>query len=97
MKDQETKGRDYYLGLYEDWKGSGLPVGSFCKQASVKYATFRYWAKKFDTPANVVPGFTELRMKPANPAPVAVLDFPSGVSLSFYQLPDTGWLKTLLS
>lgn len=54
MKDQETKGRDYYLGLYEDWKGSGLPVGLLCKQASLRYSTFRYWARKFNTPGNVI-------------------------------------------
>lgn len=97
MKEQKSSSRDHYVSLYQEWKSSGLPVGLFCERASVKYATFRYWAKKFEQPDIADSGFTELRIKQGNSAPIAVLNFPTGASMSFYELPDTGWLKTLLS
>jgi|SRR5690606_1075748 hypothetical protein len=102
MKNSRTLGRDYYLALYQQWKSSGLSVGLFCLQTSVKYATFRYWVKKIEESNLTDSGFTELRMSSGGPPrgssePIAVLNFPGGASLSFYRLPDTIWLKTLLS
>ncbi|WP_209332962.1 IS66 family insertion sequence element accessory protein TnpA [Lunatimonas salinarum] len=97
MKDfQAVSPRDYYRSLYEDWKASGISVGVFCRQASVKYATFRYWSKKFAREDQNLPGFTELRLNGAESAPVAVLSFPNGASISFIRLPDTGWLRELI-
>lgn len=97
MKDpQTTSPRDYYHSLYEDWKASGISVGLFCKQSSVKYATFRYWSKKFGQEDTGSPGFTELRVGPPGPDPAAVLHFPGGATLSFQRLPDTAWLRELL-
>ena len=97
MKNSQSPGREHYLALYQDWKSSELPIGLFCERASVKYATFRYWVKKFETPDLAGPGFTLLQVDPVSSAPVAVLNFPTGASVSFFQLPDAGWLKTLLS
>lgn len=97
MKDQKTTGGEYYLSLYKSWKLSGQSAALFCKEASVNYYTFRYWAKKFNKPECVGSGFTELQMSPLNASPVAILNFPAGPSLSFYQLPDAGWIKALLS
>lgn len=97
MKEQKSTGRNHYQTLYQKWKSSGLPVGVFCEQASVKYATFRYWVKKIEQPDIADSGFTELRMNQVNSDPIVLLNFPTGASLSFYQLPDTAWLKTLLS
>jgi hypothetical protein len=97
MKDQKSAGREHYLALYQDWKSSGQPIGLYCERASVKYATFRYWVKKFESPDLSGPGFTRLQVNSGSSAPVAVLNFQAGVSLSFFQLPDTAWLKTLLS
>lgn len=97
MKDQKSSSRDHYLSLYQNWKSSEVPVGIFCERASVKYATFRYWVKKFEQPGPAESGFTELRLNPGNAEPIAVLNFATGGSLSFYQLPDTAWLKALLA
>lgn len=98
MKDLQTiSPRDYYHSLYEEWKASGISVGLFCKQSSVKYATFRYWSKKFGQEKNVDTGFTELRVSDPEPEPVAVLNFPNGTRLSFQRLPDTAWLRALIS
>lgn len=98
MKQETTTSpRDYYYSLYEEWKASGISVGLFCQQASVKYATFRYWSKKFGREEAVGPGFTELRVNGPEPDPVAVLHFPNGASLSFHRLPDAVWLRALMS
>lgn len=99
MKDpQTTSPRDYYHSLYEEWKASGISVGLFCKQASVKYATFRYWSKKFGQEELGGSGFTELRVGSPGPepVPVAVLNFPNGLSLSLHRLPDAAWLRELM-
>ena len=98
MKDPHTTSpRDYYYSLYEDWKASGISVGLFCKQSSVKYATFRYWSKKFGQEELGGSGFTELSVGP-NPGsvPVAVLHFPNGLILSLQRLPDAAWLRELM-
>jgi hypothetical protein len=98
MKDLQTiSPRDYYHSLYADWKASGISVGLFCRQASVKYATFRYWSKKFGREDMGGSGFTEFRIGSPipDPAPVAVLNFPNGTSLSFHRLPDAAWLRAL--
>lgn len=97
MKNSRTLGRGYYLALYQQWKSSGLSVGLFCEQSSVKYATFRYWIKKIEESDLTDSHFTELRMSSVSSEPIAVLNFPGGASLSFYRLPDTIWLKTPLS
>lgn len=99
MKDpQTTSPRDYYHSLYEEWKASGISVGLFCKQASVKYATFRYWSKKFGQEDMGGPGFTELRINgpEPEPEPVAVLNFTNGTRLCFHRLPDPVWLRALM-
>lgn len=97
MKKQKSSSRDHYVSLYQEWKSSGLSVGIFCERASVKYATFRYWVKKIEQPDLTAPSFTELRVNQAHTEPIAVLSFPTGASLSFYQLPDNAWLKALLT
>lgn len=97
MKDLQTiSPRDYYRSLYEDWKASGISVGLFCRQSSVKYATFRYWSKKFGQEETGASVFTQLRVSGPEPVSVAVLNFPNGTSLSFHQLPDPVWLRALM-
>lgn len=98
MKKAQNKSIDHYLALYQRWKNSNLPVNTFCEQESIKYATFRYWVKKFKQPSVVAVGFTELKTSGASLAsgPIGVLRFVTGTTLSLYELPDPLWLKALL-
>lgn len=100
MKKAQNKSIDHYLALYQRWKNSNLPVSTFCEQESIKYATFRYWVKKFEQPSVVAVGFTELKMEisGASPScdPIGVVRFATGTTLSLYELPAPLWLKALL-
>ena len=77
-----------------------MPVNTFCEQESIKYATFRYWVKKFEQPSITTTGFTELKMDNSNASlacdPIGVVRFATGTTLSLYVLPDPAWLKVLL-
>ncbi|WP_414618160.1 IS66 family insertion sequence element accessory protein TnpA [Dyadobacter sp. 32] len=90
----------HYRQVYRRWQSSGLTVVTFCQQESIKYATFRYWAKKFEQPDNGVPGFTELRLsRPSimtSFGPIAVLRVGTQATLHLYELPDPAWLGSLL-
>tara|TARA_R110002124_G_scaffold19401_1_gene77840 strand:- start:1417 stop:1719 length:303 start_codon:yes stop_codon:yes gene_type:complete len=98
--EKEHKTEPHYRELYLRWQCSGLTVGTFCQQESIKYATFRYWAKKFEQPDNGVPGFTELKLsRPSimtSSGPIAVLSLGTQATLSLYELPDPAWLRSLL-
>jgi len=98
--EKEHKTEPHYRELYLRWQGSGLSVGAFCQQESIRYATFRYWAKKFEQPDKGISGFTELRLdKPsgmASSGPIAMLSFGTQATLSLYELPDPTWLRSLL-
>ncbi len=62
MKKARNQSHEHYLALYQQWKDSDMPVSIFCTQASIKYSTFRYWAKKFESTSPVAAGFTEIKM-----------------------------------
>ena len=100
MKNERNNSKDHYFALYQRWKHSNLLVSTFCEQESIKYATFRYWVKKFESPSLVPAGFTELRMDPfaahASSAPIGLVRFASGTTLSLHEWPDPAWLKALL-
>ncbi|WP_025765014.1 IS66 family insertion sequence element accessory protein TnpA [Dyadobacter tibetensis] len=98
--EKEHKTEAHYRELYLRWQSSGLTLGTFCQQESIKYATFRYWAKKFEQSDNGVPGFTELKLsRPSimtSSGPIAVLSLGTQATLSLYELPDPAWLRSLL-
>lgn len=100
MKKAQNQSHEHYLALYQQWKDSDLPVNIFCVQESIKYSTFRYWAKKFESSSPVSAGFTEIKMDhPAaypSCAPIGLVRFASGTTLSLHEWPDPAWLKTLL-
>jgi hypothetical protein len=100
MKKVRNQSSDHYIALYQRWKNSNLPVSTFCEQESIKYATFRYWIKKFEQPSVVAVVFTELKMETSGASlastPVGVVRFATGTTLSLYELPDPLWLKALL-
>lgn len=100
MKKARNQSHEHYLALYQQWKDSDLPVNIFCAQESIKYATFRYWVKKFESPSPVTAGFTELKTDPfaayASSAPIGLVRFATGTTLSLHEWPDPAWLKALL-
>jgi hypothetical protein len=100
MKKSRSKSSDHYQALYLRWKNSNLPVSTFCEQESVKYATLRYWIKKFENPSIEAGGFTELKMYTPGASlasdPIGVVRFSTGTTLSLYELRDPLWLKALL-
>lgn len=100
MKKARNKSNDHYLALFQRWKNSNLPVSTFCEQESIKYATFRYWVKKFEKLSIEAGGFTELKIDNSGISlasdPIGVVRFSTGTTLSLYELPDPLWLKALL-
>lgn len=100
MKNERNNSKGHYFALYQRWKHSNLLVSTFCEQESIKYATFRYWVKKFESPSSVAAGFTEIKMDhPAaypSGAPIGLVRFASGTTLSLHEWPDPAWLKALL-
>ncbi len=100
MKKMRNKPNENYLALYQRWKNSNLPVSTFCEQESIKFATFRYWVRKFEQPSIGAADFTELKMDNpgASPAcdPIGVVRFTTGTTLSLYELSDPAWLEALL-
>ena len=98
--EKEHKTEPHYRELYLRWQSSGLTVGTFCQQESIKYATFRYWAKKFEQPDNGVPGFTELKLSRqsiiTSPGPIAVIRIGRKATLALYEMPDQARLSTLM-
>lgn len=100
MKKARKNAKDHYFALYQKWEHSHLPVNIFCEQESIPYSTFRYWVKKFESPSPVFAGFTEIKMdhSSAHPsgAPIGLVRFATGTTLSLHEWPDPAWLKALL-
>ena len=97
MKEEHQRKRAYYDALYQQWKSSGERVGLFCDRVSVKYCTFRYWVRRIEAESTEERGFTRLGVGSFHDEAAVVLHFPAGVTVSFSDLPDTAWLKRLLS
>lgn len=100
MKNERNNSKDRYFALYQRWKHSNLLVSTFCEQESIKYATFRYWVKKFESATPMVSDFTELKIDTfeahASSASIGLVRFATGTTLSLHEWPDPAWLKALL-
>lgn len=100
MKKTRDQSYEHYLSLYQKWKQGNLPVNLFCEQESIPYSTFRYWVKKFESSSPVAAGFTEIRLDHAqvhaSGAPIGLVRFATGTTLSLHEWPDAAWLKALL-
>lgn len=78
---------------------SGLTVKQYCRQASIKEQTFFYWRRKMKTLTAFSPstGFTEIKPAAVDRKDSLCMVFPSGVQVSFAQLPSIAFLKKLLA
>ena len=86
--------------LYENWHSSGLSQKAFALQNQIAPSTFYYWVKKFRQPGELTAkGFSPILMEsvPIASPPLAVIHYPSGVSVEWQGGADTlHLLKSLL-
>ena len=87
------------FNLINQWKASGLPIKEFCVQHQLANATFHYWLKKYrNNQSPETPAFIPVRVKDAMPGPwFAEVSFPDGKRITFHQIIDASYLKSLLS
>lgn len=89
------------LPVYLDWQQSGLSKKAYCSQANVACSTFHYWAKKLYLKAlSSSSGFMELKVAEkdihANVLrPEVEIEYPSGVRIKLFSLPEAAWIKLL--
>lgn len=86
-------------GLCEAWKTSGLSQKVFSKNHGIRPSTFYYWLRKLDN--SFVPshgkGFQSIAIDSSLPSAIAVIRYPSGVSVEWHGSADTiHLLKSLL-
>lgn len=88
--------------LYANWQESGLGKKAFAEQGKISPSTFYYWAKKFEkakSKASTKKGFEPILLESvvSHPTAIAIVRYPSGVSLEWHGAPETiALLKTLL-
>lgn len=86
--------------LYESWQSSGLSQKAFALHKQIAPSTFYYWVKKFRQPSEPTPkGFSPflLESDPVGSQPLAVIHYPSGISIEWQGGANTlHLLKTLL-
>jgi hypothetical protein len=91
---------EVYYDLFGKWQGSGLSKAVFAAREGVPKVSFYYWCKKFDSkpePLEHRSGFTRIGLSPAtSPSAVAMISYPSGVSLELFGQLDTDAIKALL-
>ncbi|MDQ3536684.1 MAG: hypothetical protein M3421_13770 [Bacteroidota bacterium] len=92
--------------LYKDWLASGKSKKEFALENSITKSTFLYWIQKFekqrlgDPPPARKGGFASLdigddfsrRKKQA----MIRINYPSGISVDLFDVPDPAFVKTLI-
>jgi len=84
---------------YEAWQASGLGKKVYAMQQRLSPSTFYYWIKKFEegVPAKRLKGFQAIQIDKPITSAVAIVRYPSGVSIEWHGHPDTvHLLKSLL-
>jgi hypothetical protein len=98
MKKTDENEERMYL-LYKKMEKSGLSQKKFCLGEKVPYSTFGYWVKKF---GNKNTGFAEIKVSAKEITPSVAspteftLEFPSGTKLTFKDLVDPTWIKSIV-
>ena len=90
-------------------KNSNQPQNLYCKQHSIAYSTFQYWAKKYrkeyseDEDSEITPGFIAIKVQPDPerdqvriPGQLHFL-FPNGIRVMCPESVHPEVLKTLLN
>lgn len=103
MKQHDEK---EMLALYNSWFTSGQSKKSFAEAHGLRSNTFHYWIKKFKNkhaapagPPLVKGGFDRLSIESpivAKAQALAIINFPSGISVELHSPLDAGFLKTLV-
>ncbi len=91
------------LSLYNQWLASGQSKKGFSAAHGLRSGTFHYWVKKFQnkTAVPAVPvaggGFDRLPIEGnalgAKTHALAIVNFPTGISVEFYSPLDAGLLN----
>ncbi len=90
---------------YAHWQTSKMSLSSFCKQEGINYQRLCYWRQiKEGTKkrqAKKSGSFIHLNNKidvhPTSPNKGFNINFPSGIIISFQELPPVEYLKSLLA
>ncbi len=91
---------DEYYSLFCKWQASGINKAAFALEEGISRTTFYYWCKKFEgneAVASDSSGFSLLTSGSGiQKEPVMRINYPSGVSVDFFErvAPDT--IKRLL-
>jgi len=84
---------------YEAWQASGLGKKVYAKREGLSPSTFYYWIKKFDEAVLAEPakGFQSIQIDKPMTSAIAIVRYPSGVSIEWHGHPEMiHHLKSLL-
>ena len=90
-KNGHSRGAEYWRGMVEEWRRSGLKQSAYCRQRHLSYSAFYYWRRKLvqipkgEGDEGVFPGAT----RPILPLAEVVLAGPER-GRSSGRLPDEG-------
>lgn len=45
-KNRRSRGAEYWRGIYEQWRRSGMAQRTFCVEKDLNYYAFYYWYRK---------------------------------------------------
>lgn len=87
---------------YAAWQQSGKTKEVFCKEEGIIKSTFYYWGKKFQDPqtcktpkTSFVPLVLNQNSSTDNNRPFFRINYNSGISIDFFEVPDAGFIKEL--
>ncbi|TRX54264.1 hypothetical protein FNH22_19285 [Fulvivirga sp. M361] len=99
--DEKTMGEQY-----SSWRSSGQSKADYAAEKGIRRRTFYYWSRKFDREAE--PFFESAdpsdsfalmevdRVDSSAVQPSAIIRFPSGVSIEWYDTLEIDLMKALL-
>jgi len=97
--DNEER-KDYWRPHVEAWQASGLSAKRFCKDTTLPYGQFLYWAGKLRPSAALPPasGFTRVVPRSGAAAPEGLhITLPNGLRIGGIDAGNVELLGTLLA
>jgi hypothetical protein len=79
-------------------RDSDQSVSSFCKEQSIKEASFYYWQKKYRemSPEEQTSGFAAVEVTGAEGNPIATVQLPGGALITLYHAEVFSYIQPLL-